>query len=684
MSSKPTKPNTNTNLGTRITVPQNPVFRFKRPRNNNGTNGRRVSNLGTRITVPQNPVFRFKRPRNNNGTNGRRVSNKYENTHVKYRTNTPRPNNTNNTINNNQKNVTKNNSTKPRTNTPRPNNTNNTINNNKKNVTRNNVIKMFNNKSQCISNNKTKNVCKALKHISDSVLVPKISIERLEIPFNKLNERTSSIIETIKNASIEFNKKEINLIARDKDFNIDFLFLVYLDIVHDETYTGSFNQFLESDITKILCKKEVPKFKVTTMIGNIIKESKNTIKNKNNIIEAKKGFEKILKQKLNEIFDPKWVKQDVSSTSITKNNNRLNVILDSEKSQTTTKSGGSGNQISALIESSKIGKTRFLKPLITLGSLFDQGKNMLQWGITRDIPNLFAKKPKTSLKWCLYTMNFNINDNTHISVSRNDKKDNKKDDKKDNKEHVLKINDKDITIGLSKSKVLQNKKNASKVLSKFMGDFLQNLYGVGIMHHYRESKTIKPICLGTTDGINTLMYAFMVHRILGKKPKIILDLSKNNEILLYNLNDYFTISSTPTAQSGPQVRSVGKTTVQQPKQKTIRANQNLQQKRKRLNTIFEENSVQKKNWPKPLPQKGKNRNDSTLGLQLQKRYAIIKNIIKQNKIKKTVINQKKRNRLRKKNTWPKPQPQKGKNRNDSTLGLQPQKRYAKIKNIIKQ
>ena len=618
MSSKPTKPNTNTNLGTRITVPQNPVFRFKRPRNNNGTNGRRVSNLGTRITVPQNPVFRFKRPRNNNGTNGRRVSNNYENTRVKYLTNTPRPNNTNNTINNN-----------------------------KKNVTRNNVIKMFNNKSQCISNNKTKNVCKALKHISDSVLVPKISIERLEIPFNKLNGRTSSIIETIKNASIEFNKKEINLIARDKDFNIDFLFLVYLDIVHDETYTGSFNQFLESDITKILCKKEVPKFKVTTMIGNIIKESKNTIKNKNNIIEAKKGFEKILKQKLNEIFDPKWVKQDVSSTSITKNNNRLNVILDSEKSQTTTKSGGSGNQISALIESSKIGKTRSLKPLITLGSLFDQGKNMLQWGITRDIPNLFAKKPKTSLKWCLYTMNFNINDNTHISVSRNDKKDNKKDDKKDNKEYVLKINDKDITIGLSKSKVLQNKKNASKVLSKFMGDFLQNLYGVGIMHHYRRSET-KPICLGTTDGINTLMYAFMVHRILGKKPKIILDLSKNNEILLYNLNDYFTISSTPTAQSGPQVRSVGKTTVQQPKQKTIRANQNLQQKRKRLNTIFEENSVQKKNWPKPLPQKGKNRNDSTLGLQLQKRYAIIKNIIKQNKIKKTVINQKKRNRLRKK------------------------------------
>ena len=524
---------------------------------------------------------------------------------MKYLTNTPRSV----TRNNNQTktplpNVTKKNSTKPRTNTPpsnvtkkksikpqpqKGNNRNdstlgnqlekryakmeNIIKTNTKKAKIQNIIKMFNNKSQYISNNKSENIPRALKYISGSKLVPGTSIKRQKIPFNKLNEKTSSIIKTIENASIKFNKKEIDLIAsdKDKDFNIDFLFLVYLDIVHDETYTGSFNEFLKSRIAKILCKK-VPKFKVTTMIGNIIKESEGNITNKNNIIKAKKGFEKILKLKLNEIFDPGWVKEYGLSTSITKKDNRLNVILDSEKQQALITSGGSGSQISALIESSKKGNERPLKPLFTLGSLFDPGWSMLQWGITRDIPNLFGKNPKTSMKWCLYTMDFNINKNTHISVGH------------DGKKYVLKINGEkipiglsksnaqnnktnnktNIPIGLSKSNAQNNKTNNRKMLSKFMGDFLQNLYGVGIMYHYRKDKNIPPICLGTTDGNNTLMYAFMVHRILGQEPKIILDLSKNNEILLYNLNGYFTLESTPTYQSKTySLNTAQKTTVQQ-------------------------------------------------------------------------------------------------------------------------
>jgi len=546
-NSQTTTPNTNTNLGTRITAPQKPDFRFKRRKVSNNSQKTPGSNVTRQILTRSQTKTPRSLTRNNNQTK------------------TPRS-------------VTRNNN---QTKTPLP------------KVTKKNVIKMFNNKSQYISNNKSENIPRALKYISKSQLLTGTSIKRQKIPFNKLNEKTSSIIKTIENASIKFNKKEIDLIADDdKDFNIDFLFLVYLDIVHDKTYTGSFNQFLKSGIAKTLCgKNEVPKFKVTTTIGNIIKESEGKITNENNIIEAKKGFEKILKLKLNEIFKTKWVKEYGLSTSITTKEKRLNVILDSEKSQSTTKSGGSGNQISALIESSKNEKTRYLKPLITLGSLFDPGWSMLQWGITRDTPKLFGNNPTTSLKWCLYTMNFNINNNTHISVGHNGKK------------YVLEINGKDITIGLSKSNAQNNKTNANKVLSKFMGDFLQNLYGVGIMYHYRNSSKKIPICLGTTDGNNTLMYAFMVHRILRQEPKIILDLSKNNEILLYNLKDHFTILGTPTYQSGAQVRSGGKTTVQQPQKKTFRANQTKVQRR--LNTILENNSVQKKNLVKTTTTKRK-------------------------------------------------------------------------------
>ena len=588
---------------------------------------------------------------------------------TRYQTKTPRPNNTNNTINNNQKNVTKKKSTKPLPQKGKNRNDStlgeqqekryrkikniikqkkikniikqkkikiqpNSIKTNTKKANIQNIIKMFNTKSQYISNNKSENIPRALKYISGSKLVPGTSIKRQKIPFNKLNEKTSSIIKTIENASIKFNKKEIDLIAsdKDKDFNIDFLFLVYLDIVHDETYTGSFNEFLKSRIAKILCKK-VPKFKVTTMIGNIIKESEGNITNKNNIIKAKKGFEKILKLKLNEIFDPGWVKEYGLSTSITKKDNRLNVILDSEKQQALITSGGSGSQISALIESSKKGNERPLKPLFTLGSLFDPGWSMLQWGITRDIPNLFGKNPKTSMKWCLYTMDFNINKNTHISVGHDGKKyvlkingekipiglskSNAQNNKTNNKTNIPiglsksnaqnnKTNNKtNIPIGLSKSNAQNNKTNNRKMLSKFMGDFLQNLYGVGIMYHYRNNSKKIPICLGTTDGNNTLMYAFMVHRILGQKPKIILDLSKNNEFLLYNLKDHFTILSTPTYQSGAQVRSAGKTTVQQPPKQGLQLQGGRRLFSTQLNTIPENNSVQKKNLVKTTTTKRK-------------------------------------------------------------------------------
>ena len=41
------EPQNNNNLGTRITAPQNPVINPKRPRNNNGTNGRRVTRSRT-------------------------------------------------------------------------------------------------------------------------------------------------------------------------------------------------------------------------------------------------------------------------------------------------------------------------------------------------------------------------------------------------------------------------------------------------------------------------------------------------------------------------------------------------------------------------------------------------------------------------------------------------------------
>jgi len=141
-NSQTTTPNTNTNLGTRITAPQKPDFRFKRRKVSNNSQKTPGSNVTRQILTRSQTKTPRSLTRNNNQTK------------------TPRS-------------VTRNNN---QTKTPLP------------KVTKKNVIKMFNNKSQYISNNKSENIPRALKYISKSQLLTGTSIKRQKIPFNKLNE----------------------------------------------------------------------------------------------------------------------------------------------------------------------------------------------------------------------------------------------------------------------------------------------------------------------------------------------------------------------------------------------------------------------------------------------------------------------------------------------------------------
>ena len=73
------------------------------------------------------------------------------------------------------------------------------------------------------------------------------------------------------------------------------------------------------------------------------------------------------------------------------------------------------------------------------------------------------------------------------------------------------------------------------------------------------------LCLGTNDGSLSLMYAFMVHNLVGKMPKMILDMSKNNEIIIYNLHGFSRVPSTPSRATNNTVyqgRTPGLSTVQ--------------------------------------------------------------------------------------------------------------------------
>ena len=169
---------------------------------------------------------------------------------------------------------------------------------------------------------------------------------------------------------------------------------------------------------------------------------------------------------------------------------------------------------------------------------------------------------RSSSKWCLQLMTFNINNKMKIKVGFDEKK----------RKYTLHVNEYDVPIG-KESTIARESKNVKNKISKLLGDFIQVLYNVSLMKEYINSKS-QPItdylCLGTTDSHLSLVYAFMVHEILNYKPKIIVDLHKNNSVILYNLDNHITPKSPNNARTNQTewgLRTAGQTTVQQTKKR---------------------------------------------------------------------------------------------------------------------
>ena len=425
-----------------------------------------------------------------------------------------------------------------------------------------NLSKVLLSRINNFTNQKNKNVARGLSYLyeSNKGIVPNTHTQNVFKNAKTVNNQFTLMKKQVNHISsdtkhIKFSKNEINLKSSNKDFNLNFLFLVYLDMVHDGTYTGnSFKTFLNSDIAKILIGNQIPKFKITTMMNNIMKITPTINNNKTNTnIRAKKGFETAIKTNLEGVFGVnEWSKQTIkaSNLDITKS---LYITLDAERSATLGAASGVGSSISSIISNSKKNKQRLLKPLFTVGSLTDPGSGYLQRGLKFFAPNIVSKDPSSSAKWCLQLMTFNINDKMNVEMGFDDK----------NNTYTCKINENDIPVGTRRN----NANTTVTAISKFMGDFTQVLYNVSLMKHYEKSRQdIKDkLCLGTNDGSLSLMYAFMVHNLVDKMPKMILDMSKNNEIIIYNLHGFSRVPSTPSRATNNTVyqgRTPGLSTVQ--------------------------------------------------------------------------------------------------------------------------
>lgn len=346
----------------------------------------------------------------------------------------------------------------------------------------------------------------------------------------------------------------------DSDFDIDFLFLSWLDTRHDKTTNTSFASFLRSNFVKILYGGPIA-FRRTAMINKILEIYKNpnnkakTAPYKFFIIEPNdismtgtSNWEAFLKRNLHTIFGIKKpgymvpvnrFRPDIFKYEGTNSaaNNTVIVGIDQEDNNRKTIS-------SALLRTTNRTDTdkkfKILQPHISVANMLDPGNAMPLEGVKSDITEIMKNDPHSRISWNFVPMEFKVGKlrvKTLFDATTG--------------MYTLNVNGVNVRPSVS-AKSAQNSSNSSDKVSKFMGDFLQVLY-LSSLSAYSNS-----VALGTGDGMMTVLYSFIMTRCIGKDPKMIIDLSKDNKLQMMGFDNLLNTSKLQ------QVNMSNQTTVMQP------------------------------------------------------------------------------------------------------------------------
>lgn len=346
----------------------------------------------------------------------------------------------------------------------------------------------------------------------------------------------------------------------DSDFDIDFLFLSWLDTRHDKTTNTSFASFLRSNFVKILYGGPIA-FRRTAMINKILEIYKNpnnkakTAPYKFFIIEpddismtGTSNWEAFLKRNLHTIFGIKKpgymvpvnrFRPDIFKYEGTNSaaNNTVIVGIDQEDNNRKTIS-------SALLRTTNRTDTdkkfKILQPHISVANMLDPGNAMPLEGVKSDITEIMKNDPHSRISWNFVPMEFKVGKlrvKTLFDATTG--------------MYTLNVNGVNVRPSVS-AKSAQNSSNSSDKVSKFMGDFLQVLY-LSSLSAYSNS-----VALGTGDGMMTVLYSFIMTRCIGKDPKMIIDLSKDNKLQMMGFDNLLNTSKLQ------QVNMSNQTTVIQP------------------------------------------------------------------------------------------------------------------------
>ena len=318
--------------------------------------------------------------------------------------------------------------------------------------------------------------------------------------------------------SRDFNKRT----RGDTNFEIDFLFLIWLDLTHDGSTNRTFQEFLKSNFKNIFIKSYITLPRGNTpMINNILNlyTTDTGIKQDSNGIISKEGtgsWEKTIKHNLDHIFGinegisilPTQMNVNSIKSNVT---NPLLVHIDSESKR---------GVITKLQERSKVGNKRKIMKFNNITNLIDPGVYKSNSFESELSPFLTQNSPKSRHYWNFDETNFKIG-NLWIKPTLNDT-------------YILNNGNRVVNAGVSaaQASTAANTTNIDTILGKFLGDFAQILY----LANLSQSKS--GIALGTNDAMMSAMYIFIFTRCKIKYPPLlIIDTGENNNALFYGFNN---------------------------------------------------------------------------------------------------------------------------------------------------
>jgi hypothetical protein len=366
------------------------------------------------------------------------------------------------------------------------------------------------------------------------------------------------------------NQLKINL---DENGTLDFLFLMWCDMLHDKTVNSgvSFQNFLNGGAVKTLFPGPGIKFTSTIFIESLVDASNDVfifklannrrvdvLKNKTTAYEA--GWKEAMTQgdipiEQTDISSPnkrpRITKQIIAEHAFRLNSIRPDiskkVYISIDQESVSTK------EFSRIIDRSRNGNEYKFGSIIGYANLFDAGVDMVTKGKQQDRIRSRAWG-MTNPKNIKFTMNyysalFQVEINGRGKNSSNNQNTERRAtfgfDEYENENGEIKfiLNGEEIKPSRGAKKAAQSTGNPSQQLIKFMGDFMQILTAL----HAQENAGDKILYIPASgDGMFVVIYMYLARK-LGLVPKIITSIEDQSVLHFVNLSDIIAGASNETS-----------------------------------------------------------------------------------------------------------------------------------------